>query len=49
MKSDLAGQVMVLLEETGERFVRPRFRALADTEVSEKSPGELVTIADREA
>lgn len=38
-----------MLKEAGERFVRPRFRALAAGEVTEKSPGEVVTVADREA
>ncbi|MET7280684.1 inositol monophosphatase family protein [Kribbella sp. NPDC005582] len=42
-------RVLELLREAGERFVRPRFRALADGEVTEKSPGEVVTVADREA
>lgn len=42
-------QVLELLQEAGEKFVRPRFRALAEGEVTEKSPGELVTVADREA
>ncbi|MBV9882921.1 MAG: inositol monophosphatase [Sphingomonadaceae bacterium] len=35
--------------EAAERAILPRFRALAADEVEEKSPGELVTVADREA
>ena len=44
-----ADEVLALLQEAGERFVRPRFRALADADMAEKSPGDWVTIADREA
>lgn len=43
------GDVTALLREVAERIVRPRFRALADHEVIEKAPGDLVTVADREA
>ncbi|MGC4938179.1 inositol monophosphatase family protein [Kribbella sp. DT2] len=49
MTSDLSDSVLALVQEAGERFVRPRFRALADAEMAEKSPGDWVTIADREA
>ncbi len=38
-----------ILREAAETAIVPRFRALAEGEVSEKSPGELVTVADREA
>ncbi|GAA5162343.1 inositol monophosphatase [Ornithinimicrobium tianjinense] len=42
--------VLALLQETAEAVINPRFRALADHEVSSKShPGDLVTVADREA
>ena len=34
---------------SGRSLYLPRFRALATGDVEEKSPGELVTIADREA
>jgi fructose-1,6-bisphosphatase/inositol monophosphatase family enzyme len=37
------------MAEAAERAILPRFRALAQDEIEEKSPGELVTIADREA
>ncbi len=38
-----------ILREAAETAVMPRFRALTEDEVSEKSPGEIVTVADREA
>ncbi|MGW5876983.1 inositol monophosphatase family protein [Nocardiopsis terrae] len=38
-----------ILREAADTAVLPRFRALAEHEVSEKSPGEIVTIADSEA
>jgi fructose-1,6-bisphosphatase/inositol monophosphatase family enzyme len=42
-------EVAAILTEAAEVAILPRFRALADGDVVEKSPGELVTIADREA
>lgn len=42
-------QVSTLLSDVAARIVLPRFRNLADGEVIEKTPGELVTIADRES
>lgn len=42
--------VLTLLQETAEEVINPRFRALADEEVTSKThPGDLVTVADREA
>ena len=41
--------VLTLLQDVAAELVTPRFRALADHHVSEKSPGSLVTIADHEA
>ena len=41
--------VMTLLRDVSEEVVSPRFRSLADEEVDEKGPGDLVTVADREA
>lgn len=38
----------LLLREASDRFILPRFRALGHGEVEEKSPGEVVTVADRE-
>ena len=41
--------VLVMLQEVAAEVVTPRFRALGDGEVAEKNPGDLVTVADREA
>jgi len=41
--------VSALIRNVAETIVLPRFRNLATHEVLEKTPGELVTIADREA
>jgi fructose-1,6-bisphosphatase/inositol monophosphatase family enzyme len=41
--------VLALLRDVAEEVVNPRFRALAAEEISEKNPGDLVTVADREA
>ncbi|MCC5580114.1 inositol monophosphatase [Microtetraspora sp. AC03309] len=42
-------KVTEILIDAAEIAILPRFRALADGEVAEKSPGEVVTVADREA
>ncbi|MFD0273045.1 inositol monophosphatase family protein [Kitasatospora sp. NPDC127111] len=42
-------RVAEILAEAAAEAVEPRFRALAAGEVMEKAPGEVVTIADREA
>lgn len=49
MSGGLIASVAELLREAAARAILPRFRALADGDVEEKTPGELVTIADREA
>lgn len=41
--------VLELLKEVGEQVVTPRFRSLSAEQVMEKNPGDLVTVADREA
>src|SRR5699024_11893098 len=41
--------ILTLLKETAADLITPRFRALSDEEVMEKAPGDLVTVADREA
>jgi len=41
--------VLTLLQEVADEVINPRFRDLASEEVAEKKPGDLVTIADREA
>lgn len=38
-----------LLREASETIILPRFKALSEGEIEEKTPGELVTVADREA
>ncbi|GAA2308891.1 hypothetical protein GCM10010149_68780 [Nonomuraea roseoviolacea subsp. roseoviolacea] len=42
-------QVTEIVMDAARVAILPRFRALADGEVAEKSPGEVVTVADREA
>lgn len=42
-------EVLTLLQDVAAEVIEPRFRALADGEVSHKGPGDLVTVADREA
>ena len=41
--------VLDILAEIADEVILPRFRALTDGDIVEKSPGELVTVADREA
>ncbi len=41
--------VLALLREVADEVVTPRFRALAAGEVTQKRPGDLVTVADHEA
>ncbi len=41
--------VTQILQEAAEVAIVPRFRALAEGEVSHKSSGDVVTVADREA
>ena len=38
-----------LMRDVGQRVIMRHFRALASDHIAEKSPGDLVTIADREA
>jgi fructose-1,6-bisphosphatase/inositol monophosphatase family enzyme len=45
----LIDAVTRILQEAAEVAIAPRFRGLAEAEVFEKSPGQLVTVADREA
>ncbi|WP_426570724.1 inositol monophosphatase family protein [Aquihabitans sp. McL0605] len=42
-------EVADAIREVAARVIMPRFRSLADGEVDEKGPGDLVTIADAEA
>jgi fructose-1,6-bisphosphatase/inositol monophosphatase family enzyme len=49
MTLSLIDRVSALVDQVGAEQVLPRYQALAEGEIEEKSPGELVTIADREA
>jgi fructose-1,6-bisphosphatase/inositol monophosphatase family enzyme len=42
-------QVLDLMKTVAAEVITPRFRSLADGEVMEKNPGDLVTIADQES
>ncbi len=41
--------MLELVQDVAARVVTPRFRALDTDDISEKNPGDLVTVADREA
>lgn len=41
--------VVAALHSVAERVIMPRFQNLAAAEIAEKTPGDLVTIADRES
>ena len=41
--------VLTLLQDVAEQVITPRFHNLVADEVAEKNPGDLVTVADREA
>jgi fructose-1,6-bisphosphatase/inositol monophosphatase family enzyme len=45
----LNDEVAAMMRGVAATVVMPRFRMLADHEIAEKSPGEVVTVADREA
>lgn len=47
MNSGLIDTVSALLAEAAAELVLPRFRSLKAEDVSEKSPGEIVTVVDR--
>jgi fructose-1,6-bisphosphatase/inositol monophosphatase family enzyme len=49
MTESLSVAVMALLRDVAAEIVMPRFRALKAEDISEKSPGDLVTIADQES
>lgn len=42
-------EILALLQRTYESVVEPRFRSLAESDVKEKKPGDLVTVADQES
>ena len=41
--------MLTLLQDVAAEVIDPRFRALADEQVTEKNPGDLVTVADHES
>ncbi|MGA8848109.1 MAG: inositol monophosphatase [Nocardioides sp.] len=41
--------ITTVLQEVAAAVITPRFRSLSDSEVLEKNPGDLVTVADHEA
>ncbi len=41
--------MLQLLQEIATEVITPRFKALAEGQIHEKSPGDLVTVADHEA
>jgi fructose-1,6-bisphosphatase/inositol monophosphatase family enzyme len=41
--------ILALLKDVADEVINPRFRRLGDEQVSEKNPGDLVTVADHEA
>lgn len=50
MNDSLAARVEAIMREAAAAVIVPRFRALSDGDVTEKSgPADLVTVADREA
>lgn len=50
MTSLATDRVLRLLQEVADEVITPRFRSLDEDEISSKShPGDLVTVADREA
>jgi fructose-1,6-bisphosphatase/inositol monophosphatase family enzyme len=48
MKLDVA-RVSDIIRAVGQEEILPRFRNLASAEITEKAPGELVTVADKAA
>jgi fructose-1,6-bisphosphatase/inositol monophosphatase family enzyme len=49
MNLSLLVTVSDLLDEVAQAAILPHFRRLAEGDIEEKTPGELVTVADREA
>jgi fructose-1,6-bisphosphatase/inositol monophosphatase family enzyme len=43
------GEVLQLLQDVAAEVITPRFRSLSGDQIDEKNPGDLVTVADREA
>ncbi len=49
LPGNLTEQVTTIMRQAAQEIILPRFQQLAEAEVEEKSPGELVTIADKES
>lgn len=49
MSQALTSAVRAVMEDAASRAILPRYQSLAEGDVITKSPGELVTVADREA
>jgi len=49
LTTGLIDAVTEILTEAAETAIVPRFRGLSEADVLEKAPGEVVTVADREA
>lgn len=41
--------VLDLMKHAADTVIRPRFRELAESEIQEKAPGDLVTVADQDS
>lgn len=41
--------MLSLMQDVAEQVINPRFRALQDHQITEKNPGDLVTVADHES
>ncbi|MEZ0579234.1 inositol monophosphatase [Nocardioides sp. MH1] len=41
--------VLELMQDVAEQVINPRFRSLTESQISEKNPGDLVTVADHES
>ena len=42
-------EILQLIIEVAAEIIVPRFKALGDDQIEQKSPGDFVTVADREA
>jgi fructose-1,6-bisphosphatase/inositol monophosphatase family enzyme len=49
VSQSLTNEIEVILRRVAAEVVMPRFQSLVASEISEKSPGDLVTIADQES
>lgn len=49
LPANLAEHVVEAMRQAAQEIILPRFQHLASGEVEEKSPGEMVTVADRES